>query len=306
MSRSMIPTALFCMKRSPMAPAPDKSWPALQQSGTFSGGPVTSLEADGLCPCVQALLDAFVLLPRDIPRVSVPKQRVPLFARHPFPAHAPVGLLAPAVPAQGVGPGVPAVDERWAFVFSAYELGLAHGAGGATGPEVGNLVHSYRDLGHLIADLDPLGSSPRQHPLLRLEEFGIREADLRVDECEGFRGWGRVTLRELLVALRDTYCRTLGIEYMEIPDKERRDSLQDRMEPSRNHPALFPDQRRCILERLIAAGGFEQFLHAKYVTATRFSLKEALMPLLDTVVEPAGGRLPIVGRRPLELVRSRL
>jgi len=75
-----------------------------------------------------------------------------------------------------------AVDERWAFVFSAYELGLAHGAGGATGPEVGNLVHAYRDLGHLIADLDPLGSSPRQHPLLRLEEFGIREADLRVDE----------------------------------------------------------------------------------------------------------------------------
>ena len=67
-----------------------------------------------------------------------------------------------------------AVDERWAFVFSAYELGLAHGAGGATGPEVGNLVHSYR--------LDPLGSSPRQHPLLRLEELGIREADLRVDE----------------------------------------------------------------------------------------------------------------------------
>jgi len=237
-----------------------------------------------------------------------------------------------------------AVDERWAFVFSAYELGLAHGAGGATGPEVGNLVHSYRDLGHLIADLDPLGSSPRQHPLLRLEEFGIREADLRVDECEGFRGWGRVTLRELLAALRDTYC----------------------------HPALSPAQRRRILERLIAAEGFEQFLHAKYVAATRFSLKggEALMPLLDTVVEeaggldaqelvldmphrgrlnvlahvrgkpyemllakfegsflpsgvhsdgdvkyhlgyshdvePAGGRLPIVGRRPLEPVRSRL
>ncbi len=184
-----------------------------------------------------------------------------------------------------------AVDERWAFVFSAYELGLAHGAGGATGPEVGNLVHAYRDLGHLIADLDPLGSSPRQHPLLRLEEFGIREADLRVDECEGFRGWGRVTLRELLAALRDTYCRTLGVEYMGIPDKERRDSLQDRMEPSRNHPALSPDQRRRILERLIAAEGFEQFLHAKYVTATRFSLKggEALMPLLDTVVEEAGG-----------------
>jgi 2-oxoglutarate dehydrogenase E1 component len=170
-----------------------------------------------------------------------------------------------------------AVDERWAFVFSAYELGLAHGAGGVTGPEVGNLVHSYRDLGHLIADLD------RQHPLLRLEEFGIREADLRVDECEGFRGWGRVTLRELLAALRDTYCRTLGVEYMGIPDRERRDSLQDRMEPSRNHPALSPDQRRRILERLIAAEGF--------VTATRFSLKggEALMPLLDTVVEEAGG-----------------
>src|SRR5712692_402683 len=184
-----------------------------------------------------------------------------------------------------------AVDERWAFAFSAYELGLAHGAGGATGPEVGNLVHAYRDLGHLIADLDPLGSSPRQHPLLRLEEFGIREADLRVDECEGFRGWGRVTLRELLAALRDTYCRTLGVEYMGIPDRERHDSLQDRMEPSRNHPALSPDQRRRILERLIAAEGFGQFLHAKYVTATRFSLKggEALMPLLDTVVEEAGG-----------------
>src|SRR5438477_219299 len=54
-----------------------------------------------------------------------------------------------------------AVDERWAFVFSAYELSLAHGAGGATGPEVANLVHSYRDLGHLIADLASLGRPRR-------------------------------------------------------------------------------------------------------------------------------------------------
>ena len=81
------------------------------------------------------------------------------------------------------------VDERWALVFAGYEF-----AAESVGPRPGepcphdgilDLVHSYRELGHLVADLDPLGQSPRSHPLLRLDEFGFTEADLdRVVQTE--------------------------------------------------------------------------------------------------------------------------
>ncbi|MCL6645112.1 MAG: 2-oxoglutarate dehydrogenase E1 component, partial [Dehalococcoidia bacterium] len=82
------------------------------------------------------------------------------------------------------------VDERWALVFAGFDFAGGRGPAAAP-PAVDDLVHSYRELGYLAADLDPLGSSPREHPLLRLEEFGFSERDLgRIVHPGSFRGLG--------------------------------------------------------------------------------------------------------------------
>src|SRR5437899_387716 len=179
-----------------------------------------------------------------------------------------------------------AVDERWALVFAGFDLALRDGA--RAGGSVAELVHAYRELGHLVADLDPLGGSPREHPLLRLSELGFTERDLdRVVDWAPFKGGARGPLRELIAALRETYCGTLGVEYLSVADKGRRDWLQERMEPRRNHPDLSADERRAMLDRLVTAEMFEQFLQARYPGQKRFSLEggEALVPLLDALVE---------------------
>jgi 2-oxoglutarate dehydrogenase E1 component len=102
-----------------------------------------------------------------------------------------------------------------------------------------------------------------------------------------FGGLGRAPLRDLVAALGETYAGTLGVEYVQIADKERRRWLEDRMEPTRNHPELGTEDRLRILERLVTAEIFEQFLHAKFPGQKRFSLEggEALIPLLDTILD---------------------
>lgn len=163
------------------------------------------------------------------------------------------------------------VDKRWALVF-AEEL-VAGRVGAAPADGVPDLVHSYRELGHLVADLDPLGHSPQSHPLLRLEGFGFSEADLgRIVQPGSFRGLDAAPLRDLLQALRETYCRTLGVEHLDIRDKEQRDWLEERMEPCRNRPGLSSTQRTRLLEELVAAEAFEQLVRSRYASQRHFSL----------------------------------
>ena len=198
------------------------------------------------------------------------------------------------------------VDERWGLVFDGYDLGREPSPGAPTPGRrrdapveeevvdlVRGMVHAYRELGHLVADLDPLGRSPRHHPLLTLEEFGIGPDDLdRVVDWAPFRGGERGSLRQLLAALAETYGSTLGVEYMGISDKERRVWLQARMEPRRNRPELEAEDRRRIFEQLLAAEMFEQFLQGRYPGQQRFSLEggESLIPLFDALVEAAARR----------------
>src|SRR2546428_14165503 len=105
-----------------------------------------------------------------------------------------------------------AVDERWALVFAGFDLALRDGA--RPGGSVAELVHAYRELGHLVADLDPLGGSPREHPLLRLSELGFTERDLdRVVDWAPFKGGARGPLRGLIAALRETSCGTPRVAY---------------------------------------------------------------------------------------------
>ena len=201
------------------------------------------------------------------------------------------------------------VDENWALFFAGFELAAngdtarilartqANGRGadtrGDAAPVIGvfDLVHSYRELGHLAAHLNPLAPKPAGHPLLEPAEFGFGDADLdRVIECGSFQGCATATLRELIERLQATYCQTLGVEYLHIQDREQRIWLQERMEPTSNHPDLGRDGRLRIFDRLMVAENFEQFLQTRYPTAKRFSLEggESLIPILDTLVEDAG------------------
>jgi 2-oxoglutarate dehydrogenase E1 component len=178
------------------------------------------------------------------------------------------------------------VDERWAMVFAGYDL--ARRTAPRPGPDIAELVHSYRELGHLVADLDPLGGSPREHPLLRLSELGFSDRDLdRVVDWAPFKEGGRGPLRDLVAALAQTYAGSLGVEYLAVADKERRVWLQERIETTRNRPQLTAEQRRATLERLVTAELFEQFLQLRFTGQKRFSLEggEALIPLLETLIE---------------------
>src|SRR5437667_1014142 len=196
------------------------------------------------------------------------------------------------------------VGEEWALFFAGFELGassngaavggVAAGVPAATSaPVIGvfDLVHSYRELGHLVADLNPLTPKPAGHPLLEPSEFGFGDEDLdRVVSCGGFRGCSRASIRDLIARLQATYCGTLGVEYMHIQAQEQRVWLQERMETTSNRPDLSPEDRLRVLDSLITAEGLEQFLQLRYPTAKRFSLEgsDSLVPLLHTLIEDAG------------------
>jgi 2-oxoglutarate dehydrogenase E1 component len=161
------------------------------------------------------------------------------------------------------------------------------------GLRIYDLVHTYRTYGHLIADIDPLGRSEREHPLLALDQFGFSEADLdQVVRCENFQGTNEAPVREYLERLRDTYCRSIGVEYMDVTDKDERDWLQERMEPVRNRPEVQPARRIALLRELVSADTFEETLGRFYPGVKRFSLEggTTLVTLLDALVDDAAER----------------
>ena len=162
---------------------------------------------------------------------------------------------------------------------------------------VAELIHAYRSRGHLMAETDPLAYRQRKHPDLDVQNHGLTLWDLdRTFPTGGFTGRSRATLREVLGLLRDSYCRTVGVEYMHLQDPRQRRWLQERLESGY---ARTPreDQLR-ILRRLNAAEAFETFLQTKFVGQKRFSLEggESLIPLLDAILSRAAdGGLDEVG-----------
>jgi 2-oxoglutarate dehydrogenase E1 component len=185
------------------------------------------------------------------------------------------------------------VDASWQTFFEGFELGagrLAAPLDTSAQASVIRLIDAYRDLGHFLAHLDPLSDPPTAYPLLELSEFGLSAADLdRTFDTSHFLGLPRASLRTLLQALRETYCRHIGVEYTHIQDTRVRRWLQERVEPRRNQPNLPRRQRLRILMELHYAELFERFLHARYVGQKRFSLEgaETLVPVLDAIVEKA-------------------
>ena len=150
------------------------------------------------------------------------------------------------------------------------------------------LIDSYRTRGHLMADTDPLEYKQRRHPDLDIVTHGLTLWDLDREFVAGSTfGAGLVKLRDILGVLRDSYCRTIGIEYMHIQDPQERVWIQHRVECSQERLAR-EDQLR-VLRKLNEAEAFETFLQTKYVGQKRFSLEggEAVIALLDAILTAA-------------------
>ena len=147
------------------------------------------------------------------------------------------------------------------------------------------LIHAYRVRGHLMADTDPLEYRQRRHPDLDVQTHGLTLWDLDRDfPTGGFGGKPVMQLRHILGVLRDSYCRTIGIEYMHIQDPDQRQWIQERVERPYNKPTREEQLR--ILAKLNAAEAFETFLQTKFVGQKRFSLEggESVVPLMDELL----------------------
>ncbi|HTL41126.1 MAG TPA: multifunctional oxoglutarate decarboxylase/oxoglutarate dehydrogenase thiamine pyrophosphate-binding subunit/dihydrolipoyllysine-residue succinyltransferase subunit [Pseudolysinimonas sp.] len=153
---------------------------------------------------------------------------------------------------------------------------------------VNELINSFRVRGHLMADTDPLEYRQRSHPDLEIANHGLTFWDLdREFVVGGFAGKRAALLRDILGVLRDSYCRTVGIEYMHIQDPEQRAWFQNRLERAYEKPTK--DEQLRILGKLNEAEAFETFLQTKYVGQKRFSLEggESAIALLDEILQGA-------------------
>ncbi|SEN49736.1 2-oxoglutarate dehydrogenase E1 component [Actinacidiphila rubida] len=168
------------------------------------------------------------------------------------------------------------------------DIDTAHEDDVTKAARVFELIHSYRVRGHVMADTDPLEYRQRKHPDLDVLEHGLTLWDLeREFAVGGFAGKTLMKLRDILGVLRDSYCRTVGVEYMHIQDPKQRKWIQDRIE--RAHAKPEREEQLRILRRLNAAEAFETFLQTKYVGQKRFSLEggESVIPLLDAILDAA-------------------
>ena len=199
------------------------------------------------------------------------------------------------------------LDPQWQQFFTGFDLANRimpdegnRGATAAPSPSaagainypkqsnVDALIYEYRDVGHLAADLDPLGTRRELPADLRLESFELSDADLdHVFDPGTVPLPGPSRLRDIIEFLTQTYCGTIGAEYMHLQDREKVAWLQQKMEPLRNRPQFSQQQRQRILQSLVEADGFENFLDTRYKGKKRFGLEggETLIPMLHTIVE---------------------
>ncbi len=160
---------------------------------------------------------------------------------------------------------------------------------------VQQLIAAYRNVGQRWADLDPLKRAERP-PIPELEPsfYGFTDADQETvfDISNTFFGKDRMSLRELMNALRETYCGTLGVEYMYTTDMGQKRWWQQKLEAIRSKPVFDVEKKKHILDRLTAAEGLERYLHTKYVGQKRFSLEggESFIAAMDELIQQAGAQ----------------
>ena len=199
------------------------------------------------------------------------------------------------------------VSREWRIFFQGFDIGFQQMPAGAPAPgaaadaKIADLIYRYRDLGHLLACMDPLSACPTAHPLLELSAFGLNPQDLeRTFATPQFDFMRQATLEEILKILKETYCRAIGVEYMHLQDPGERRWLQERMEPVRNRPLPDKAEQRRILLKLTQTAMFEQFFNKRYLAVTRFSLEggDGIIPLLDALLRRLaehGAREVVIG-----------
>ncbi len=190
---------------------------------------------------------------------------------------------------------------------------------------VDQLIRAYRVRGHMIASIDPLDMPRPEHRELDPQYYKLTEVDMdREFSSRTIFGTETLTLRQILERLRNTYCRSIGVEFMHIHDLESKNWLQERMEGTENRLTLDLERQRKILTMLTDATILEEFIQKKFLGAKSFSLEgsESLIPLLYSAIERAAehgvdevtlgmahrGRLNvlanIMGKSPREIFRE--
>src|ERR1700674_1810149 len=160
------------------------------------------------------------------------------------------------------------------------------------------LIRAYRVMGHLAADLDPLGLADRKvHRELKPETYGFTDADLdRPIFIDRMLGLETATMRQILRILRRTYCRHIGVQFMHITSPAQKAWIQDRIEGEEKDIRFTPEGRRAILNKLMETETFEKFCEVKYTGTKRFGIDgaEAMVPALEQIIK-RGGQLGVKG-----------
>ncbi len=150
------------------------------------------------------------------------------------------------------------------------------------------MVRAYRVRGHLLADLDPLGLEEKGvHPELDPASYGFQPSDMDKEIfLDGLLGLEKATLKEILSILRETYCGTVGVEFMHIMHPEQKSWIQNRIEGTRGRFNYSKQEKHAILDTLVEVEAFEQFLTVKYPGTKRFSIQggDAALPGLQAIM----------------------
>lgn len=158
-----------------------------------------------------------------------------------------------------------------------------------SGLRIDRLIRAYRAYGHLLATIDPIALVPPEEPeQLKLGFLGFSPRELTQSfPTRGLLGSPYAPLADIIAALKQTYCRTVGVEYLDRQGPDFEEWLQKKIEPSHFKPALTIDQKRMILQQLNKSELLEIFIHTKYTGQKRFSVEggETLIPMLEAAIE---------------------
>jgi 2-oxoglutarate dehydrogenase E1 component len=190
------------------------------------------------------------------------------------------------------------VDFGWKKFFEGFDMGQQKFNGNSKGVAVSenfikevnvlNLIDGYRTRGHLFTKTNPVRERRKYEPSLAIENFGLASTDLESVFNAGVEvGMGPAKLKDIISMLEQTYCGSIGAEYMYIREPKALKWLRDKMESTRNTPKLNIEAKRHILSKLNQATVFENFIHTKFVGQKRFSLEglETMIPALDEVMQ---------------------
>ncbi|MNJ83598.1 2-oxoglutarate dehydrogenase E1 component [compost metagenome] len=186
------------------------------------------------------------------------------------------------------------VDIGWQKFFEGFDFAQTNYEDGGEIPEnfqkefkVLNLINGYRTRGHLFTKTNPVRERRKYEPTLAIEHFGLETSDLETVFQAGDQiGIGSATLKAIIEHLEETYCQSIGIEYMFMREPDRLNWFRDKIE-LKNRLKFDAERKTHVYKKLLQASSFEAFLGKKYVGQKRFSIEggEALIPALDALVE---------------------